>query len=150
MADILHLIKIRAPRERVYQALATVEGVRAWWTRDADLDAKVGGSGEFRFAGGKRITKVRIEELKPPSRVVWKAISAPIATWADSSINFDLQADDDGTTLRFAQRGIQQADDQFAMSTTAWGSFLLSLKEYLETGRGTPHPDDPLSRAAKP
>ena len=150
MADILHLIRINAPREKVYEAIATADGVRNWWTRDTDLEPKVGGAGEFRFHGGQRITRVKIEELKPPARVVWKTLSAPIPTWADSVISLDLQADGGGTVLRFAQRGIRQADDQFAMSTTAWGSFLLSLKEYLETGKGTPHPDDPLSRTAKP
>ncbi|MGH8397272.1 MAG: SRPBCC family protein [Gammaproteobacteria bacterium] len=146
MADILHLIKIRAPRERLYQALATAEGVRAWWTRDADLDTKVGGAGEFRFAGGKRITKVRIEELKPSARVVWKVLSAPMPTWAETTISFDLSTDDDGTLLHFAHRGIKQADELFAISTTAWGYFLVSLKQYLETGKGTPHPEDIFSR----
>ncbi|MGH8282574.1 MAG: SRPBCC family protein [Gammaproteobacteria bacterium] len=145
MSDILHLIKIRAPRERVYQALVTAEGVRGWWTRDADLDAKVGGTGEFRFAEGTRITKVRIEELKPSARVVWKVLSAPMPTWADTTISFDLSTDD-GTLLHFAHRGIKQADDLFAYSTTAWGYFLVSLKQYLETGEGTPHPEDVFSR----
>ncbi len=148
MADILHLIKIHAPREKVYQTIATAEGIRNWWTRDADLDAKVGGSGEFRFAAGKRITKVRIEELKPSSRVVWETLSAPIPTWAGTRIKFELRADDAGTLLAFAHCSFPQADDMFAYSVTAWGSFLISLKLYLETGQGTPHPDDPLSRPA--
>jgi uncharacterized protein YndB with AHSA1/START domain len=146
MADILHFIKIRAPREKVYQALTTADGIRHWWTRDADLDSKVGGAGEFRFYEGARITKVRIEKLEPSVRVVWKALSAPIPTWPDTKIEFELSAEDDGTTLHFAHRGIKQADDMFAMSTTAWGYFLVSLKEYLETGKGTPHPDDVFSR----
>lgn len=149
MAEILHLIKINAPREQVYQAITTAEGVRNWWTRDADLDSKVGGGGEFRFAGGTRITKVRIEELKSPSRVVWKPLAAPIPTWPDTKIEFELNAEEDnGTTLRFAQRGFKQTDDLFAMVATAWAAFLISLKQYLETGKGTPHPDDALSRVA--
>ncbi|HET7922900.1 MAG TPA: SRPBCC domain-containing protein [Gammaproteobacteria bacterium] len=148
MADILHLIKIRAPREKVYQALTTAEGVRNWWTRDTDLDSKVGGKGEFRFAKGTRVTTVSIEELKPASRVVWKAISAPIPTWADTRIEFELHAEGDATLLAFAHRGFPEADDMFAYSNTAWAQFILSLHEYLETGKGTPHPDDPISRPA--
>lgn len=38
MPDILHLIRIHASRERVYDAVTTAEGIRSWWTRDADLD----------------------------------------------------------------------------------------------------------------
>ncbi len=43
MPDIMHLITIRASPERVYD-----DG--NWWTRDADLDGEVGGTGEFRFS----------------------------------------------------------------------------------------------------
>jgi uncharacterized protein YndB with AHSA1/START domain len=45
----MHLINIQAPAERVYPALKTAESIRNWWSRDADLDSKVGGTGEFRF-----------------------------------------------------------------------------------------------------
>ena len=37
MPDILHLLTIHASPERVFQALATAEGIRNWWTRDADF-----------------------------------------------------------------------------------------------------------------
>lgn len=150
MADILHLIKINATREKAYQAIATAQGIRNWMTRDADLDTKVGDRGELRFADGKRITKIEIEQLKPTTLVAWKVLSAPIPTWANTKIEFDLNAEDGGTTLRFAQRGFEQADDLFAYSATAWANFLISLKEYLETGKGMPHPDDMLSRVTKP
>ena len=37
MSEIMHLIKIRAAQDKVYQALSTAEGIRNWWTRDAAL-----------------------------------------------------------------------------------------------------------------
>ncbi len=37
MADIMHLLKINVPPERVYAALTTTEGIRNWSMRDADL-----------------------------------------------------------------------------------------------------------------
>lgn len=70
MPDILHLIKIRVSPERVYQGLTSTEGIRNWWTRDADLDAQIGGTGEFRFFyEGPRVTKVTVDEFAPPVRV---------------------------------------------------------------------------------
>lgn len=150
MTDILHLLSIHAPREAVYEAIATVAGIRNWFSRDADLETRVGGSGEIRFAEGRRITRIEIGALEPPARVAWKVLSAPMPTWPDTTVEFEMQADDAGTTLHFAQRGFAQADDFFAMSATAWGCFLVSLKQYVETGQGTPHPDDPLSRTPDP
>src|SRR5262249_61114839 len=46
MSEIMHLIKIRAAQDKVYQAVATAEGIRHWWTRDAALEPKIGGGGE--------------------------------------------------------------------------------------------------------
>ena len=43
MADIRHRVDIAAPRERVYQALATREGLSGWWTRDVWGEAEPGG-----------------------------------------------------------------------------------------------------------
>lgn len=150
MADILHLLQIQAPREAVYQALATAEGVRNWLSRDADFAAEVGGSGEIRFANGQRVIKMEIEELKPASRVAWKVLSAAMPNWTNTRVEFEIDAGDDGTLLRFAHRDFPGADDFFAMSATAWACFLISLKQYAETGKGMPHPDDPLSRAPGP
>src|SRR5579875_312238 len=75
MAEIMHLLKIDAPRESVYRAIASVEGVRNWLSRDADFDSMMGNSGEIRFAGGTRILKILLEELKPTTRVAWNVLS---------------------------------------------------------------------------
>lgn len=150
MSDVLHLLQIQAPREKVYQAIATAAGVHGWLSRDAEFDPQVGSRGEIRFAGGERILKITLEGLDPATRVVWKVLSAAMPNWAGTTIEFRLDASDTSTMLHFAHRGFAQADDLFAMSTTIWASFLISLKQYLETGQGMPHPDDLLSRTPGP
>src|SRR5215467_8786855 len=60
MQDIMHLIKIHASSDRVYQAITTADGIRQWWTRDAAIDAKVGGAGEFGFYGKRFVAKVTV------------------------------------------------------------------------------------------
>ncbi len=143
----MHLIKIRATPERVYQALTTAEGIRNWWTRDADLDSRVGGAGQFRFYQGKGVTHVIVEDLKPPTRVSWKTLSANApGDWPGTTINFDLRPDGNGTILHFAHRGFAQADEGYALVTTGWAYYLVSLQQYLETGKGAPHPDIDFAR----
>jgi hypothetical protein len=34
------------------------------------------------------------------------------------------------------------ADENYAAATTRWGFYLLSLKRCLETGKGSPNPED--------
>ena len=76
MPDIMHVVKIHASPEQVYEALTTDEGIRNWWTRDAVLDSAIGGVGEFGFFNRRVVTKVKIDELKPPIRVAWTTISS--------------------------------------------------------------------------
>lgn len=76
MPDIMHLSRIHAPRERVYDAVTTAEGIRNWWRCDTDLESTIGGSGEFRFHEGRGVTTVRVDELEPPGRVGWTTLAA--------------------------------------------------------------------------
>lgn len=131
----MHLVKIEAPPERVYGALTTTEGIRNWWTRDADLS---NGTGTFRFHDGADVTTVLIKELEPPLHVLWKTTSSFRPEWEGTTIIFDLRVDDGGTVLSFAHRGFEAADERYAVTTTGWGSSLASLRQYLETGAGSP------------
>ena len=132
MPDIMHLVTIDAAPALVFDALATADGVRSWWTRDADLAAHVGGRGEFRFYGGSKITQVEIVELTPSARVGWKVLDSFRSEWRGTTITFDLRPDDDGTKLLFAHRGFPLPDDDYALCTTGWGIYLGSLKTLLE------------------
>lgn len=150
MPDIMHLINIHTPPERVYQALTTAEGIRNWWTRDADLDAQIGGTGEFRFSyEGTVVTTVRVEELKPPIRVVWKTISSFRPEWSGTTITFDLRSEGSDTMLSFAHCGFEETDEIYALTTTGWGYYLVSLQQYLEMGEGAPSPDVDFARVIR-
>jgi uncharacterized protein YndB with AHSA1/START domain len=139
MQDIMLLIKIHASSGRVYEAITTADGIRQWWTRDATIEPKVGAAGEFGFNGKRFVAKVTVEELNPVTRVRWKVANS---AWQGNDIEFNLKADGNNTTLLFAHRGFPRADEGFASATTRWGFYILSLKRYLQTGKGTPNPDD--------
>lgn len=139
MHDIMHLVKIHASSERVYQAITTADGIRQWWTRDAAIEAKVGAAGEVGFYGRRFVAKITVEELIPNTRVRWKVTNS---AWEGSDIEFNLKAGGNDTSLVFAHRGFPRADEGYAAATTRWGFYLLSLKRYLETGKGAPNPCD--------
>ena len=142
MPDIMHLVKIHASPDQVYQALTTAEGVRNWWTRDTALESKVGGTGEFGFNEHQFLIKVTIDELIPQTHVGWKMISSGLPAFDGTTIAFDLRPNGPDTRLAFAHRGFKRPDDSFAGATTRWGFYLVSLKRYLEGGQGTPNPHD--------
>lgn len=140
MPEIMHGLKINAPAEKIYQAITTADGIRHWWTSDAELEAKLGGTGEFGFFGRRLVAKVKIAALTPPTQVKWQVTNA---AWPGDAIEFDLRQEQTFTRLHFAHRGFAQADQRYASATTRWGFYLLSLKQYVETGKGTPNPNEP-------
>jgi uncharacterized protein YndB with AHSA1/START domain len=139
MPDILHNLKIQTQPERLYQAIATAEGIRNWWTRDALLDTAVGGTGEFGFYGRRFVVKVGIDALEPQARVKWRVTNA---AWPGDVVEFNVIPEAGHMRLAFAHRGFAEADQKYASATTRWCAYLLSLKGYLETGKGSPNPDD--------
>ena len=55
-----------------------------------------------------------------------------------TTIEFVLRPYEGSTELAFAQRGLAEADEGFALVDTGWAIYLLSLRQYLETGAGAP------------
>ena len=147
MPDVMHLIRIRATPERLYTALSTADGIRNWWTRDADLECRPGGTGEFRFYDRSRLTRVCVSEATPFARVGWTVVASDApGGWAGTTILFDLRPENQQVKLIFAHRGFAAADEDYALVTTGWAYYLVSLQHYLETGRGAPHPDIDFGR----
>jgi uncharacterized protein YndB with AHSA1/START domain len=140
MADILHKVGIKSSSpDDVYGALATVEGLSGWWTRDTRGESKVGGVMQFRFGTGGFDMKVR--ELGPAKRVLWQVIDGP-EEWVGTKISFDLKQNDDWTIVLFKHEGWKEPVEFMHHCSTKWGVFLLSLKSLLETGKGGPWPNE--------
>jgi uncharacterized protein YndB with AHSA1/START domain len=136
----MHLVKIHAPANPVYRALTTPAGVRNWWTGDVALESAVGGTGEFRFNDRRFVIKVAIQELTPDTRVWWRVVSPDL--FDGTSVQFELSPNEGHTMLSFTHRGFKWTDDTYAAATTRWGYYLVSLKRYLESGKGAPSPNE--------
>lgn len=138
MADILHRIGTPATPDAVYRALTTVEGLAAWWTTDTKVDAD--GTLVFRFGdlGG---FDMKVLETKPPQRVLWEVVDGP-SEWIGTTVSFDIKRDGDWTILLFAHAGWREPVEFMSHCSTKWATFLMSLKQLVETGAGAPHPDD--------
>lgn len=145
MVNIIHRIGIRASAEKVYKALATIEGLSNWWTDETTGDEKIGGKIKFTFrtvtGDIKGEMQMEVKEMKPSQRVSWQCIEGP-GEWIGTEITFDLSPQDDQTILLFGHRNWREAVEFTAHCSMKWAVFLLSLREYVETGKGKPSPHD--------
>ena len=145
MADIIHRIGIRAPAAKVYEAVATTNGVAGWWTRDTTGSAANGGTVNVRFrdTGGKEIGQMEfaVTRLEANREVQWRFSSGP-PEWLGTDVTFELTQDGDMTVLMFGHRNWKEPVEFMAHCSMKWAVFLLSLRELLETGSGRPAPAD--------
>ncbi|MGY1811009.1 SRPBCC domain-containing protein [Blastococcus sp. SYSU D00669] len=142
MVDILHRVGVESSTpESVYGALTTVEGLAGWWTDDTKGSGdQVGGTLAFRFppVGG---FDMEVVELQPAQRVVWRVVDGP-EEWIGTTIEWTLRQDGDYTIVLFRHAGWKEPVEFMHHCSTKWGSYLMSLKSLLETGRGAPAPRD--------
>ena len=145
MADILHRVGIKASSEKVFKALATRDGLAGWWTTLTQWDGKLGSTIKFRFSeDGREIggCDVKVAELRPAERVLWHVSEGP-ADWVGTKVSFELKQEGDYSIVLFKHLDWKEPLEFMHHCSTKWAIFLISLKELVETGKGTPNPDDP-------
>jgi uncharacterized protein YndB with AHSA1/START domain len=145
MVDIVHRVGIKAPASKVFAALSTIDGLAAWWTRSTSGSSKVGGTIVFRFQtpNGDEIGGFDMDvlELTPEQKVRWRVKAGP-DEWVGTDIEFTLSRQDDYTIVLFGHRHWREEVEFMAHCSTKWATFLLSLRDFVETGKGQPAPTD--------
>jgi uncharacterized protein YndB with AHSA1/START domain len=128
-------VTCQAPRERVFAAVATIGGLRGWWTPIVAGRARAGGQLTFGFEGMDEAIAMRVDEVSDPARVRWTCLGhSSAADWSATTIQFELgDAGSKGCTLTFSHLGLPA--EQVA---AGWDHFLDSLTRLVETGQGAP------------
>lgn len=140
MVNIVHRVGMRsASAAEVYEALTTVEGLSGWWATDTKGRSEVGRTLEFRFEPGGIDMLVR--ELEPARRVLWEVTDGP-DEWIGTTVRWDLKQEGDYAIVLFAHEGWSEPVEFMSHCSTKWATFLMSLKQLVETGTGAPEPYD--------
>jgi uncharacterized protein YndB with AHSA1/START domain len=139
--EIRHSVFIRAPREKVWAAFTTAQGLDGWWgTRGSEIDLRPGGKLTLRWHnwGAEGNINAEVEcvvlEVKPPERFVYE--------WGESrdamtSVEFDLEEREGGTLLRLREHGFApttKGRKSLEGNSIGWGEAATLLKFYVEHG----------------
>ena len=142
MPDIRHRVVMSAPLDRVYSAIATKDGLSDWWTRDGVRGESTEGSTiEFYFGQPEPAAVMEVTRLDPDGQVSWSCVGGA-DEWVGTKLNFELASQDDETVVLFTHADWRDPSDFMAHCSARWAYFLLSLKSLVETGTGTPSPED--------
>ena len=84
---------------------------------------------------------MEVVALDPNKKVQWRFNSGP-EEWVGTDVIFNLSQDGNYTIVLFAHKNWREANEFTAHCSMKWATFLLSLRELVETGKGKPSPDD--------
>lgn len=140
LIDIHHRIGMETSSAgAVYDALTSIDGLAGWWTSDTQGDAGLGGVIEFRFPPGG--FDMEVVELIQGQLVRWKVVDGP-PEWLGTFVEFRLSQSDGFVVVNFTHSGWAEAVEFLSHCSTKWAVYLMSLKALVETGTGSPSPND--------
>ena len=136
-----HAVLIRAPRERVYDAFTTAEGLDAWFTDGTTIDALPGGYLRFRWRdwgpdgiSGKDGGPVL--EATRPARFAFRWHGE--ARGYESTIEVDFEDWAGAAVVRLREHGYSDTPEgrwDLVDCAVGWGGALSLLKFSVEHGR---------------
>ena len=119
-------IRIEAPRERVFELLASREGL-ALWVPVRLFEPRAGGKIEFQFvkpdSGDQSITFGEVTAYDPPSRIAftWDFKADPLD--ARTEVSIDLKAEGAATLVRLTHTGFVD-EEECSKHDEGWGYWL--------------------------
>ena len=141
--EIWHELFFNVSLQKLYEAITDPKKHAQWWTTDVRGASRPGISLEFGFGGLSQEMIVR--DLKPGELVRWSATEKGLSDWAGTVLEFKNFRRDDLTYLHFRHSNWREGADMYAQCNTDWAFYLLSLREFVEKGKGRPFPNDILN-----
>lgn len=129
-------LTIHAATGQVFAAIATLDGLRGWWTTIVAGSPAAGGTLRFGFAGLDEQIVMRVGAVCPPAAVTWSCVAhTRDDEWTGSTVRFELaELGPAACDLAFRHAGIAPR-----LVAGGWERFLASLAAYAEHGTGAPY-----------
>lgn len=139
---------VSASQADAYQALTT--GIGRWWTEPSAPVAAVGSLVKFAFAERETFWTFRVKTLVPNQQVVMECVEARHVhhdlspsiekEWLATRLKWSIQRQATETCISFEHSGLTPALRCYAVCEAGWDFYFVeSLRDYLNTGTGSPH-----------
>ncbi|MDP5220597.1 SRPBCC domain-containing protein [Ruegeria sp. 2205SS24-7] len=141
-------IDVQAPPSAAYDAVT--QGVAHWWTRPDQPLVNIGDRAKFTFPPGVSYWSFELTSTVQPTHVEWTCVDAlhihegqpkEIETdWLNTKVHWKITEQESGSIIEMQHQGLTPELLCYDVCEAGWDMFFLgSLKQYLDTGKGTPH-----------
>jgi uncharacterized protein YndB with AHSA1/START domain len=139
-ADYAREFTVGRSVERLFDCIATREGLRGWWTSLVSGSDAVGGTLHLEFEGMVEHIDMYVEAAQRPSKVVWSIVEhSSLDEWTGTKVCFTLSAKGaNACTLTFRHDGLSPKLACYEDCEAGWDHFLGSLVSFVERGKGEP------------
>jgi uncharacterized protein YndB with AHSA1/START domain len=136
MPDIFHDFIVKAPAQKVFQAISTPQGLDAWWTKRSSGEPRLGAEYELGFGPGYDWRAV-VSRCVPGAEFELEMTQAH-EDWQGTRVALDLEQKEGFTQVRFLHSG-WPANEHYRASCYCWAMYLRILKRYVEYGETVPY-----------
>ena len=139
MVDTFQDLPIKAPPDRVYQAISTPEELDRWWTKRSAGKPVEGAQYELWF-GPEYDWRAQVTRCVANHEFEVQMTLAD-ADWLGTRVGFHLESKPGSTWVRFCHTGWPSANEHYRISCHCWAMYLRILRRYLEHGEIVPYED---------
>lgn len=139
MAEIFHEVPIETDAASLYSMLTNEELLSSWWLPGTKIEAKEGTTGTFPLSDGQNQIVMRVEQLVPSKRVVWRCLAHKFPEWKDTQVSFEIVEGPSAVTLQFRHSDWKDTTGVFGKTSFYWASLYLKKLETLLETRSAPH-----------
>jgi len=132
-------VELAAPPGRVWAALTTAEGLRAWFGDEATIDLRPGGDGQIRWHAEGYTAQMRVVRVEEPVvfGFTWGIFGLPEDDPRRTYVEFTLKPSGAGTRLTVVESGFAQLPGDvyrkaYDGNTDGWAKELGDLAAYLD------------------
>ncbi len=137
MNAIYHDLVIYVPKCKVFQAIATNDGMNNWWTLKCKGEFKKGEIINLNFTDEYN-WYAKIEDYSKDNCIEFSMINAK-EEWLPTRFGFGLKEDKpNNTTVEFYHKNWTAINKEYRVASFCWAMLLSQLKNYLENGIITP------------
>lgn len=140
MAKVRHRIGVAGSINLIYRAMHEPSGLAGWWASTADGTPEVGHVVNLHFEALTTLS-FRVADLAENSRICLRCVSGP-GPWQNSQLEFILEQDEKQVHVELTHENKSATDDDFVYFSTKWPIYLLSMRDLIEAGKGTPYPNE--------
>ena len=132
-------VELAHPPDKVWAALTTADGLRAWFGNEATIDLRPGGAARMTWTQEGFTAQMRVERVEEPTvfGFTWGIFGLPEEDPRRTYVEFTLESAGAGTRLTVVESGFAQlAKDAHTKAydgnTDGWAKELGELAAYLD------------------